>query len=344
MTRKSLRGRRVLLTGASTGIGRVLARLLADEGAVLAVAARRESLLEELADEIAAAGNARPETLGTDLSRSGAAGELAEQAVRALGGVDLLINNAGASAVGAQSALADGGAARASFEINFWAPVALAAALSPAMREQGEGDHRQRHLHRAVGAVAAGRVLQRNEGRTGAGDPLDAARAAAHADSRDRGRTRIHRHHVARHRSASVDRRTGAADFPACATGIRCSVHTASHPAWTKAPRIPEILPATAGNSRPWAHRRGSWGTSYRRCRCRTRERPALIASAISDAEAGVSWLGVLAGTGSWLLVRLSWRRAPFSVICSSRDAARFVRQEKRCLQREVVLSVSGTA
>lgn len=139
MTRKSLRGRRVLLTGASTGIGRVLARLLADEGAVLAVAARRESLLEELADEIAAAGNARPETLGTDLSRSGAAGELAEQAVRALGGVDLLINNAGASAVGAQSALADGGAARASFEINFWAPVALAAALSPAMREQGEG-------------------------------------------------------------------------------------------------------------------------------------------------------------------------------------------------------------
>lgn len=49
---------RILLTGASSGIGRELARELAARGAVLAVSARRRPLLEELAEEIGASGQA----------------------------------------------------------------------------------------------------------------------------------------------------------------------------------------------------------------------------------------------------------------------------------------------
>src|SRR5439155_301676 len=55
-----LNGTRVLLTGASTGIGRQLGRALAQRGAVLAVAARRRALLDELAAEIAAVGGREP--------------------------------------------------------------------------------------------------------------------------------------------------------------------------------------------------------------------------------------------------------------------------------------------
>ncbi|MDQ6914515.1 MAG: SDR family NAD(P)-dependent oxidoreductase, partial [Actinomycetota bacterium] len=51
----SFRDQRVLLTGASSGIGRELARQLAERGAVLALAARRGERLAELADEIEAA-------------------------------------------------------------------------------------------------------------------------------------------------------------------------------------------------------------------------------------------------------------------------------------------------
>src|SRR2546423_11038137 len=51
-----LTGSRVLLTGASSGIGRELAKELAARGAVLAIAARRRPLLEQLADEIGGPG------------------------------------------------------------------------------------------------------------------------------------------------------------------------------------------------------------------------------------------------------------------------------------------------
>lgn len=132
-------GARVLLTGASSGIGRALARHLAAEGAHLAVAARREHLLEELADEVAERGAPRPVVLRADLSVRGTAARLASRAVAALGAADVLVNNAGGGAGGSQWATGDGDAARAAFEVNYWSPVALAAALVPGMRERGAG-------------------------------------------------------------------------------------------------------------------------------------------------------------------------------------------------------------
>ncbi|HEU5026008.1 MAG TPA: SDR family NAD(P)-dependent oxidoreductase, partial [Spirillospora sp.] len=72
MARIELADAPVLLTGASSGIGRALAFALAGRGARLAIAARRRDALEEAADGIAARGGTRPHVIEADLSRPGA--------------------------------------------------------------------------------------------------------------------------------------------------------------------------------------------------------------------------------------------------------------------------------
>ncbi|MEU5878889.1 SDR family NAD(P)-dependent oxidoreductase [Spirillospora sp. NPDC047279] len=125
-----LRNARILLTGASSGIGRMLALALTERGAEVAVAARR-------VPELSTLGAAH--VLPADLSRPGAGAELAGRALDALGGVDVLINNAGVSLVGAQRAHGDADDARVTFETNLWAPLALTAALVPEMLRSGRG-------------------------------------------------------------------------------------------------------------------------------------------------------------------------------------------------------------
>lgn len=134
-----LDGARVVVTGASSGIGRALALELAGRGARLALVARRADRLQELADAVAARGGTRPVVLAADLSVRGAAAQVATQAARSLAGVDILVNNAGMSIIGAQHVVGDGDAARMLYETNYWSPLALAAALAPGMRERGRG-------------------------------------------------------------------------------------------------------------------------------------------------------------------------------------------------------------
>src|SRR4051794_8105699 len=129
----------VLLTGASSGIGRELALVLAARGARLVLAARRRPQLDRVADEIAARGGARPVVVEADLARRGAADALAQEALAALGRIDVLINNAGGGVGGSQWAVGDDDAAREAFEVNYWSPLALVRALVPAMRERGAG-------------------------------------------------------------------------------------------------------------------------------------------------------------------------------------------------------------
>jgi short-subunit dehydrogenase len=134
-----LRDQAVLITGASSGIGRETALALASRGARLAVVARREEQLGSLAEQITTAGGHRPVVLPADLARRGAAADVAERALKELGHVDVLINNAGGGVGGSQWAVAEGDAAREAFEINLWAPLALIGALVPAMRERRRG-------------------------------------------------------------------------------------------------------------------------------------------------------------------------------------------------------------
>jgi short-subunit dehydrogenase len=139
MTKISVSGTSVLLTGASSGIGRELAIELADRGAHMAVAARRVALLDQLADEIVRRGRERPAVITADLSRPGAAAALAHDAEIALGPVDILVNNAGGGVGGSQWSVGDAAAAREAFEINYWSPLALVSALVPKMRTRGRG-------------------------------------------------------------------------------------------------------------------------------------------------------------------------------------------------------------
>src|SRR5215211_998437 len=134
-----LRGRNVLLTGASGGIGAEVARQLAARGARLAISGRREARLSALAGELAAAGGAPPVVLPADLGRQGEAQRLAQEAIAALGEVHVLINNAGAALQGLTWVVGDRDEAREVFETNLWSPLSLAAHLVPQMRERRSG-------------------------------------------------------------------------------------------------------------------------------------------------------------------------------------------------------------
>ncbi len=94
-----LTGKTALVTGASMGIGRAIARGLAAEGVKVAVVARRTELLETLSAEITAAGGIAPAIIAQDIMAEDAAAKLAAAATAALGHVDILVNNAGGSRV-----------------------------------------------------------------------------------------------------------------------------------------------------------------------------------------------------------------------------------------------------
>lgn len=92
----SLEGKNALVTGASSGLGDRFARLLAESGAAVAVAARRIDRLERLADAIAqSGGRAHPVELDVTNVESIRAGVAAAEA--ALGPIDVLVNNSGVS-------------------------------------------------------------------------------------------------------------------------------------------------------------------------------------------------------------------------------------------------------
>ena len=86
-----------LVTGASTGNGRGIAIALGREGVRLAIAARRRDLLEETAKEITDAGGLAPIIIECDLMQEDAIDTIADTALKDLGKVNVLINNAGGS-------------------------------------------------------------------------------------------------------------------------------------------------------------------------------------------------------------------------------------------------------
>lgn len=127
-----LKGRCALVTGASQGIGRAIARGLAREGAKVAMVARRKTLLEVLAAEIIAAGGERPAIIDADFYPENASEEVAARALQVLGRVDILINAAGGSRPITFDATKEQW--HEGMTLNFWRLRELTHAIVPSMK------------------------------------------------------------------------------------------------------------------------------------------------------------------------------------------------------------------
>ena len=133
-------GKRALVTGASTGIGRATALALAAEGVRVAVTARNEALLAEVRDAIAATGAPPAETIVADIATAAGAAAVVEAASRLLGGVDILVNNAGGSRPRDGGAGADDDAWwDEAFALNFTSARRITEGLLPGMKAAGWG-------------------------------------------------------------------------------------------------------------------------------------------------------------------------------------------------------------
>src|SRR5437879_6266121 len=120
---RTLAGKRVILTGASSGIGLALAENLSRAGANLVLAARSTDKLNELARTLSSA-STKAFAVPTDLTVEEERERLVRTAVAKLGGIDILINNAGIASWG-HFANSDEAVLREVMEVNFFAPVDL---------------------------------------------------------------------------------------------------------------------------------------------------------------------------------------------------------------------------
>jgi len=134
--RRPIAGQRMLVTGASSGIGRELARRLAAKGATLLLTARREDRLAELTDELRGR-KANVQYVAGDIVEADVQAQLIAVAEQKFGGLDALINNAGAGAVG-PFADAQPDRTRMLMELNYFAPVDLIRRALPSLRHGRE--------------------------------------------------------------------------------------------------------------------------------------------------------------------------------------------------------------
>jgi NAD(P)-dependent dehydrogenase (short-subunit alcohol dehydrogenase family) len=134
-----LDGKRVLLTGASSGIGEAAAEQFAQRGATVVIVARRKDLLDALADRITTAGGTAM-AIPCDLSDMDAIDALVAEVEKRIGGVDILINNAARSI---RRALAESLERWHDVErimaLNYYGPLRLIRGLAPGMLERGDG-------------------------------------------------------------------------------------------------------------------------------------------------------------------------------------------------------------
>ena len=134
IARFSLEGKTALLTGASSGIGRRFAQVLAEAGATVGIVARREETLKEIAGQFE-----RCVPFPADLSVPEAADELARAALAELGPIDILVNNAAHIAGGVKAEDETLDIINTTLNVNLVSPIRLAQALYPSMKERGTG-------------------------------------------------------------------------------------------------------------------------------------------------------------------------------------------------------------
>jgi NADP-dependent 3-hydroxy acid dehydrogenase YdfG len=131
----TLAGKTAVVTGASSGIGEATARLLAQEGCNVVLAARREDRLNALAAELGEGVLAAP----TDVTDPAACAALVARTVERFGSLDILVNNAG---LGLYGSIADGDPEdwRRMFDVNVLGVLYTTRAAVRQMLRQGSGE------------------------------------------------------------------------------------------------------------------------------------------------------------------------------------------------------------
>jgi 3-oxoacyl-[acyl-carrier protein] reductase len=132
-----LRDRACIVTGASKGIGRTTALMLAGEGAAVLLTARREGALAEVAEGCREAGGAA-HALALEITAPDAGERLRDACLERFGRLDALVNNAGSSTVRALEELTDADW-QEQWELHVMAPMRLMRAIAPAMAERQWG-------------------------------------------------------------------------------------------------------------------------------------------------------------------------------------------------------------
>jgi NAD(P)-dependent dehydrogenase (short-subunit alcohol dehydrogenase family) len=134
-----LDGKRILLTGASSGIGEAAAEQFAQLGATVVVVARRQDLLDAVADRITTAGGTAM-SMPCDLSDMDAIDALVADVEKRIGGIDILINNAARSI---RRPLAESlerwHDVERTMVLNYYAPLRLTRGFAPGMIERRDG-------------------------------------------------------------------------------------------------------------------------------------------------------------------------------------------------------------
>ena len=133
-----LEGKKAVVTGGSAGIGKAIARSLAREGADLAICARSAGPLEDAAQEIARESNRKILPIAADLTKTSDADDFIASAADGLGGIDIMVNNAGAAAGGVLEYLSDEQWEDA-LQLKFFGYVRCTRAAIPHLKSSGAG-------------------------------------------------------------------------------------------------------------------------------------------------------------------------------------------------------------
>jgi NAD(P)-dependent dehydrogenase (short-subunit alcohol dehydrogenase family) len=131
------RGRSILITGGSRGLGLLLARELGRQGARITITAREEAELDRAQLDLQTRG-VDAIIRKCDVTDRGAAIRLVDELVEMTGGIDVLINNAGVIQVGPLEHM-DVADFEQSMAVHFWGPLYMTLAALPVMRRQGGG-------------------------------------------------------------------------------------------------------------------------------------------------------------------------------------------------------------
>jgi len=133
-----LSGRSALVTGGGRGLGKEMARILAQAGAEVAICSRTEAQIKQSAQELAKETARRVEPLVADVANRPEAEQLARNAVARLGKIDILISNAGWNIPQAVDGIRDEDW-DALLELNVTSSMVLSRALAPGMKERRWG-------------------------------------------------------------------------------------------------------------------------------------------------------------------------------------------------------------